>query len=115
MLASDKPAVAVTCVAVGEIGRRAEDRNLARLLVPAQHAIVRQVAPDQATLVAEIDGPFGPAHPAVQFFEKDDGDYIAAELLVEDLKNIHRTVPPVLPEIYREFTLVAARWRRRAA
>src|SRR6185503_12914932 len=61
MLAGDEAALAIARVAVGEVGRRAKGRDLARLLVPAQDALVGNVAPEKNAQVAEPHGAFGPA------------------------------------------------------
>ena len=62
VLAGDKAPLAVTAIAVGVVGGFAIDADRARDLVVAHQPIVRDVAPDHATGVAEIDGPFAPAH-----------------------------------------------------
>jgi hypothetical protein len=60
MLAGDQAAAAVAGVAVGVVGGLAEDRDVARFLVPAQDAVVGDVAPQEVTAVAEIDRSLGP-------------------------------------------------------
>ena len=60
VLAGDQTALAVPGVAVGVVGGAPERRHHARRLVPAQHPVVGDVAPDQAVVVAEPDRPLGP-------------------------------------------------------
>ena len=62
VLAGDEAALAIATIAVGVVGRLAIDADRAGGLVVAHQPIVRDVAPDQATGVAEIDRPFAPAH-----------------------------------------------------
>src|SRR5256885_6881962 len=61
VLAADEPSLAIARVAVGVVGRRAEDADVSVFLEPAHHAVVGNIAPDQKAPVAEIDGPLGPA------------------------------------------------------
>ena len=61
VLAGDEPALPVPGVAVGVVGGAAEHRDRPGLLVPAQHPVAGDVAPEQAAVVAEPDRPLDPA------------------------------------------------------
>jgi len=63
VLTTDQPALAVARIAVGVIARRAEYADVAVVLEPAHHAVVRNVAPDQVAAIGEVDGPLGPTEP----------------------------------------------------
>ena len=69
VLARDETAFAVDGVAVRIAGRRPEDAGLAGRLVEAQHAVVRDVAPDERTLRREVGGTFGPAAALVELLD----------------------------------------------
>ena len=69
VLARDETAFAVDRVAVRIAGRRPEDAGLAGRLVEAQHAVVRDVAPDERTLRREVRGAFGPAAALVELLD----------------------------------------------
>src|SRR5262249_10522917 len=56
-----EPAVEIAGIAVGMVGMGAEDADMAVLLEPAHHPVVRDVAPQEIAAVAEIDRPLGPA------------------------------------------------------
>src|SRR6185295_14117837 len=66
VLAGDEAALAVARVAVGVVGGLAINAGAAGLFVPAHDAVVRDVAPQQAARVAEIDRAFVPARPGVK-------------------------------------------------
>src|SRR5471030_306318 len=74
MLTRDQPSFAVASVAVGVVRGLAERADFARFLVPAQHAVVRNVAPYQRAAVAEPDRPFIPASPLIQTFDRRHAD-----------------------------------------
>src|SRR5215469_11277364 len=57
VLAGDEPSLPVAGIAVGVIGGLAVDARVARHLVPAQDAIVGDIAPIDAARIAEIDRP----------------------------------------------------------
>src|SRR6185437_8502127 len=48
-------------IAVGVVGMVAENADMTVVLEPAHHPVVRNVAPDEISPIAEIDGPLGPA------------------------------------------------------
>src|SRR3954451_2567720 len=66
VLARDETAFAVDRVAVRIARRRPEHAGRAGRLVEAQHAVVRDVAPDERTLRREVGGAFGPAAALVE-------------------------------------------------
>src|SRR2546428_799692 len=63
VLTAHEAALPVARVSVREIGRRAIDAGAARLLIPAHNAIIRDIAPQQAARISEIDRPLAPPHP----------------------------------------------------
>jgi len=83
VLAGDQPAAPVTGVAVGVVRGLAEDRDRTRLLVPAQHAVVGDVAPQQIAAVAEIDRSLGPAAAGVEPFDRGERQAILVERRIE--------------------------------
>ena len=64
--AGDQPAAAVAGVAVGVVRGLAEHRDGAALLVPAQHAVVGNVAPHEVVAAAVPCRAFRPEHAGVQ-------------------------------------------------
>src|SRR5471030_2974861 len=79
----------IAVVAVGEVRRAAEHRGAAGLLVPAHHAVVRDVAPQQGLVVAEPDRAFRPPIAG-----RDAFDYrtVYAIALEAGIKDPHRRV-----------------------
>src|SRR5581483_6787053 len=86
VLAGDEPALAVARVAVGEVGRLAEDRGDARLLVPAHDAVVGDVAPQHVPAVAEPHRPLRPPEAGGEALHRRVEDAVLGEALVEDLE-----------------------------
>ncbi len=66
LLAGDHPAFAVERVAVGVAGRLPERAHGAGHLVPAQHPLVGDVAPDQEAAGREVDRALRPAGAGVE-------------------------------------------------
>ena len=97
MLAGDQAALAVAGVAVGVVGRLAEHRDGAGLLVPPQDAVVGDVAPEQAALVAEIDRPLGPAAAIGEAFDGGQGDAVLGEARMKNFHTLVRVAPARLP------------------
>ena len=83
--AAHEPALAVDRVAVGVARRRAEDADVAGGLVPAQHPVVGDVAPDQVAPGREVGRPLGPAAALEQLLDARARAHEAPEALVEDL------------------------------
>src|SRR5690349_5743807 len=74
MLAGDQPPFPVARIAVRIVRGLAEHAHGAVLLVPAKHAVVRYVAPDEATQVAEVNRPFTPAATGEETFDSTGPD-----------------------------------------
>ena len=85
VLAGDEPALAVAGVAVRVVGRLAIDRRAAGLLIPAQDAVVRDVAPQQAAPVAHPHRAFAPARASIELFDARESEAIFGEAWIEML------------------------------
>ena len=85
VLAAQQAALAVARVAVGEVGGLAERAHGAGLLVPAHHAVVGDVAPQQVAAVAEPHRALGPAEAGRQPLDRGAGDAVLREARIEDL------------------------------
>ena len=83
VFAGDESALAIARVAVGEIRRRTIDARARRDLVPAQHAVVGNVAPDQAAPVAHPHRSFAPARAGVEPLDARRLDAIFGKARVE--------------------------------
>ena len=66
-------------------GRRAEDADRARRLVPAQHPVVRDVAPDEVAAGGEVGRALGPAAALEQLRRALGGAHAGHEAFVESL------------------------------
>ena len=66
VLAGDEAPLAVAGVAVGVVRRLPEDRGLAGFLVPSEDAVVGNVAPQHAPLIADPHRAFAPAAAGVK-------------------------------------------------
>src|SRR6185503_9351392 len=64
--AADQAPLTVARVAVGEVGGLAVDADGTCLLLPLEDAIVGDIAPQQVTPVAEVDGTLRPAATGVE-------------------------------------------------
>ena len=89
MLAGDEPALAVAGVAVGVVGRAAEDGEAAVLLAELHDPVVRDVADQHVAAVGEVHRPLGPAHAGRHLLDGAAVDAVAGEARIEDL---HRRV-----------------------
>ena len=69
MLAAHLAALEVKRVAVGIVGRRAEDTDPTVVLRPSHLPIVRDVAPHQITALSAPGRTFGPQHPRIEAFD----------------------------------------------
>src|SRR5262252_1707645 len=85
VLAGDEAALAVARVAVGVVRRLAVHGGAARLLIPPQDAIVRNVAPQQAARVAEPHRPFAPAGAGVEALDAGVENAIFQKARIDDL------------------------------
>src|SRR5262245_10933184 len=84
MLARDKAPLPVAGVTVGVIGRLTEHTDRARLFSPAQHPIVRNIAPQQIAPIPKPAGAFGPQCPCVESLHRGMSEGIGLEAWVED-------------------------------
>ena len=84
VLARDQPALQVDGVAVAVLCRLAEDRNRGVRVVPAHHAVVGNVGPDQIAPGREPGRSLGPAAAGVELFEVDVGKRQLAKARVDD-------------------------------
>src|SRR5581483_7064597 len=85
MLAGDQPALAVDRMAVMVHRRGEKDRDRAVGVVVAQHAVVRDVRPDEIFAGGEIGRPLRPAAAGIELFEMDIAMGELFKTLVKDL------------------------------
>src|ERR1700743_1535974 len=83
MLAGNEPPLAVARIAVRVIRWPAKRRHRARLLVPAQDAVIRNVAPQHVAAIAEPHGSLGPARALIQAFDGSRGEAQCIEAGIE--------------------------------
>src|SRR5215470_14533586 len=84
MLARDKAPLPVTGVAVAVIGRLTEHTDRARLFSPAQHPVVRNIAPQQIAPIPKPAGAFGPQRPRVESLHRGMAEGIGLEAWVKN-------------------------------
>jgi hypothetical protein len=84
MLARDEAPLPVAGVAVGVIGRLTEHTGRARLFSPAQHPVVRNIAPQQVAPIPKPAGTFGPQRPGVESLHWGMSEGIGLEAWVEN-------------------------------
>src|SRR4029077_11778623 len=85
MLAGDEPSLSIDGVAVGIVGRLAEDADLTVRLVIAQHPVVRNIRPDQIAARKEIGRSFRPAASGEKFVHLRTGVEQPCKSLIEYL------------------------------
>ncbi len=85
VLAGQEPALTVSRVAIREVRGLAKYAGHAGLFVPAHDPVVRNVAPEQVSSVAEPRRPFGPSKPRREALDLGQVEPIAGEALVDDL------------------------------
>ena len=103
MLAGDQAAAAVAGMAVGVVRGLAEDRDRAALLVPAQHAVVGDVAPQEVAAVAEPDRTLGPATAGVEPLDRSQRQPVLVEGRIE---HAHRRIGIALVRLpHRRFLI----------
>ncbi len=85
MLAGDEAALPVAGVAVGLLAGLSENRDGAGLLVPAQDAVIGNVADQQAALVAQPDGTLAPAQAGGEALHRGIEQAVLQEPRIEDL------------------------------
>src|SRR5688572_21996620 len=73
VLTRDEPALAIDSVAVGVVSGLAENAHRARLLVEAQHAVIRDVTEQQRAQRREVDRALGPATARMQLLDVGAG------------------------------------------
>src|SRR6266446_669042 len=101
VLAGDEAALAIARVAVGIVRRLAEHGGAAALLIPAQDAVVGNVAPQQAARVAEPYRTFTPARAGEKPFDAGVEHAIFQKARVEDLDGRVRIALARLPAAER--------------
>ena len=117
MLAGDKPPLAVGGVAVAVHRRRAEDRDRTVGVVIAQHAVVRNVGPDEIAPAAEPGRSLAPAAAGPQPLDMCRAEDTAAEFGIDDLVacpfqlSEHAILRFVIPQ--QKLSGKAAGWARR--
>src|SRR5215475_2557842 len=84
MLARDEAPLPVAGVAVGVIGWLTEHTDRASLFSPAQHAVVRNITPQQIAPIPKPAGAFGPQCPRVEALHRGMAEGIRLEAWVED-------------------------------
>src|SRR5262245_32106116 len=84
-LARDESTLQVARVAVRVVCGGAKNGYAARLFAPPQDPVVRDVAPEQVSAVAEPDGTFGPAATRVQPLDCRCRNAVFREACVENL------------------------------
>ena len=97
MLAGDQPTLAVARIAICVVRWLAEHAYPPSLLVPAHDAIVGNIAPQQATGVAEIDRALAPAHVGRDALDAGEGQAITCKARVKDLDRRIRIALARLP------------------
>ena len=85
VLAGDEPPLAVARVAVGVVGRLAEDGHVARLLVPPHDPVVGDVAPEQAAARRRTTPGPRPSVAGRQPLDAGVADAILREAGIDDL------------------------------
>ncbi len=84
VLAAQQTPLAVAGIAVGVVRGLAEHAHMAVFLVPAHHAVVWNVAPDQAAIVVNVDRSFRPSESSSDPLDRGVADLVL-EAFVEDL------------------------------
>ncbi len=84
VLAGEDRAVVVERVAIREVGRPVELADGAVDAGPAQHPVVRDVAPDDGVLIRDVDRPLGPGRPVREPPQLRPGRHETLEPLVAD-------------------------------
>src|SRR2546430_14494565 len=96
VLAGDEPALPVARIAVGVVRGLAKDRGEAALLVPAQDAVVGNVAPQHIASVADPDRALAPARAGGKPFHAGEQHVILREARVEIVDRRIRIEPAEL-------------------
>src|SRR4051812_27248097 len=97
VFAGNQTALPVTRIAVRKSGRFAEYADDARLLLPFEHAIIGDVAPQQIAPVTKPYRPFAPAEAVRDPFDRRRIYTIPSEALVENLDGGIRVTLAWLP------------------
>ena len=84
VFAGQQAALQVTRQAVGMVGRRAKGRDLPSLVVPTQDAVVGNVAPQQAAVVAKPLRAFAPAATRGDLLNAAAVDTVFGKALMQD-------------------------------
>src|SRR5262245_3922933 len=97
VFAGDQTALAVAGIAICVVRGLAEHADPPGLLVPTHDAVVGNVAPQQATGVAEIDRALAPAHVGCDALDAGEGEAITRKTRIEDLDRRVRIALARLP------------------
>src|SRR6266850_1379517 len=97
VLAGQEPPLAVARVAVAVVRGLAEHAHGARLLVPAHHAVVRDVAPQEVAPVAEPHRPLVPAAVRGDALHLRQPELVAVEARIDHLDRRIRVAAARLP------------------
>src|SRR5215470_13039799 len=97
MLAGDQPALTVAREAVRVVRRLAKHAGAPGRLIPAQNAIVGDVAPEEGARIAEPHRPFTPARPGIEPLDARLRNAIAREARIEVLHPRVRIAGAFLP------------------
>src|ERR1700746_2271343 len=85
VLAGQQSALAVAAIAIAVIRWTAEDRDLAGLLAPAQHAVVGDIAEHQVASVAKPYRTFRPSRAGVETLDRAIYDFVFCETRINHL------------------------------
>src|ERR1700730_1517990 len=85
MFAGDEAALSITRIAVGVVGRAAENGEAAVLLAVFHDPVVRNVAHQHIPLLREVHWPFSPPHAGRTLFERAGVKAIFRKAWIEDL------------------------------
>ena len=88
VLAAHEPTLAVDGVAVGVARRGAEDADVPGRLVPAQHAVVRDVAPHEVAAGGEVGRALVPATAIGEPLEPRAALDAEPEAVLDDLEDV---------------------------
>src|ERR1700738_1302564 len=85
MFAGDEAALSITRIAVGVVGRAAEDGEAAVFLAVFHDPVVRNVAHQHIALLREVHWPFSPPHAGRKLFERAGVKAIFRKAWIENL------------------------------
>lgn len=99
MFAGNETAVTIPGITIAVVRRAAKDRHLPRFFQPAQHPVIRNIAPEQKTAVAKPDRPLRPTRPGPQTLQSRAAQHIPLEARIEHLNSrvgiTNQTITPI--------------------